>query len=90
MNRGTRKHIPFFIFEPVKSKTMRIRDKSRDDRLFNPTMEHDRRYVAELYADTEGVYDFIRRKHRDGTIYEFTYLDVYRLIAREMGYGTPE
>lgn len=65
------------------------RDKSRDDMFFSCSQDHELRYVASLYLDRNGVYDFLKRKCGDGTISYLRHMQVYQLIQRELGYPIP-
>tara|TARA_B100000508_G_scaffold55003_1_gene42586 strand:+ start:6093 stop:6305 length:213 start_codon:yes stop_codon:yes gene_type:complete len=65
------------------------RDKSRDDKFFNCTDEHEVNYVVSLYEDRDGVRDLISKKCEDGKIHYSTNLEVYQLIKDELGYDIP-
>jgi len=65
------------------------RDKVKDDKLFNCSQEHELNYVARLYPDPDKVYKFLRLKCNDGTIRNYTHMEVYELIRKELGYPIP-
>lgn len=66
------------------------RDKSRDDRLFCCFVKEDIDYVSSLYpSHEETVHSFILIKSSAGEIYHRTYMDLYKLIQREIGFPIP-
>lgn len=65
------------------------RDKKRDDLLFNCSQDHEITYVAGLYSDKAGVIKFLKENCRNGTIKNFTHMEVYKLIKKELGYPIP-
>jgi hypothetical protein len=65
------------------------RDKSKDDKYFNCSQEHERKYVASLYQDEAGVNKFLIKKCQDGTIHYWTHMKVYELIKKDLGYPIP-
>lgn len=65
------------------------RYKDRDYKYFNCSEDHEVRYVAGLYEDSDKVHDFLQKKCGDGTINYSTHMEVYELIERELGYPIP-
>jgi len=65
------------------------RDKSKDDKYFNCSQEHEINYVASLYTNTERVKQFLKDKCRQGVIKYSTHMQVYKLIQDELGYPIP-
>ena len=61
------------------------RDKAKDDKLFNCSQEYEHRYVYNLYeGNEETVKEFLKEKCVDGTIKNFTHMEVYKLIEKEL------
>ena len=65
------------------------RDKAKDDKFFNCSQDHELNYVASLYTEKQKVLDFLKKKCADGTIKYFTYMKVYELIKKDLGYQIP-
>ena len=66
------------------------RDKSKDDKLFNCSQEHEHRYVFNLYEGNEKIVkDFLEEKCDDKTIIYFNHIDVYQLIQDELELQIP-
>ncbi|MFW5700257.1 MAG: hypothetical protein ACOCWM_01085 [Cyclobacteriaceae bacterium] len=57
-----------------------------DHSMFNCNQEHELRYVSGKYAQEQEVYNFLKKKCADGTIFHFTHQQVYDLIKKELGY----
>jgi hypothetical protein len=66
------------------------RDKSKDDKFFSCSQEHEVNYVAGLYpSHVQTVYNFIKNKCASNAIKYSTHLQVYQLIYKELGYPVP-
>jgi hypothetical protein len=67
------------------------RDKAKDDLLFNCSQEHELKYVSGLYEGVEEliVYNFLVNSCQNGSIKNFTHLQVYSLIQQHYGYPIP-
>jgi hypothetical protein len=65
------------------------RDKFKDDDLFSCQQDWELRYIADLYADKQEVYNFLKGKCKNGTIHNFTYILVYELIKKELKLPIP-
>lgn len=65
------------------------RDKSKDDKFFNCSQDHERSYVANLYSDSNKVNQFLLQKSADGTIKYFTHMKVYELIKKHLNFPIP-
>jgi len=65
------------------------RDRSRDQKMFNCSQEHELNYVAELYANRQEVYDFLKRACASNMIFQATHQDVYEMIKRHLRYPIP-
>jgi hypothetical protein len=64
------------------------RDKAKDDEYFNCDQEHEFTYVANLYADHDKVYNFLKDQCGKKINYS-THAEVYQLIKDELGYPVP-
>lgn len=64
------------------------RDKSKDDKLFNCSQDHEHDHVVgqypKEYQDT--IRDFLKKACRNNKIYHSTHKEVYDLIKKELGY----
>lgn len=65
------------------------RNKTKDDTLFNCSQQHELKYVSGLYSEENKVYEFLEEKCNKGIIKDFTHLQVYKLIEKELGYIIP-
>ncbi len=65
------------------------RDKTKDDKYFNCSQEHELDYVSGLYADKNGVYDHLKKKCKSGEINYCTHKQVYKMIQDDLGYPAP-
>ena len=65
------------------------RDKSKDDKFFNCSEEHEFKYVADLYENYERVYKFLKAKCLTNEIHNSTHIEVFELIQLELGYQIP-
>ena len=65
------------------------RDKAKDDKHFNCSQEHEFTYVSELYKGSISVYEFLKKKCKDGGIKYSTHMEVYQMIKNELGYSIP-
>jgi hypothetical protein len=67
------------------------RDKSKDDKLFNCSQQHEHDYVAGLYSIEKrpGVRSFLINGCRNNVIYHCTHYKVYELIRANLGYPIP-
>jgi hypothetical protein len=74
-----------------KNKT-ETRDRAKDKRLFNCTEFAELNSIVELYAARRqpSVRKFLMNAIADGTIYQDTYMEIYRLIDKKLGYAVPE
>lgn len=68
------------------------RDKARDDKYFNCAQESEHEYVAGLYPKEQRatVREFLKEACADNSIKYSSHLEVYELIAEELGYEIPE
>lgn len=67
------------------------RDKSKDDKLFSCSQSWEIDYVASLYGtNKEKVAEFLKKRCEDGTIKNFTHMQVYQLIKKEFEYSIPD
>lgn len=65
------------------------RDKYKDDDLFMVTQDWDIKYVSSLYTEQDEVYNFLKKKCKDGTLRNHTNLLVYELIQKELKLPIP-
>ena len=65
------------------------RDKKKDDKYFHCSQEHEKDYVAGLYEDRDGVYDFLVEKCESGDIHYSTHMEVYQMIEEDLEYPVP-
>lgn len=65
------------------------RDKSKDDVYINCSHDSELNYVASLYADSVIVKSFLIGNCAKKSIKYFTYMDVYKLIQKELSYKIP-
>lgn len=64
-------------------------NKSILDKFFNCSEQHEIDYVAGLYIDSSRVQELLKKRCADGKIHYSTYLDVFKLIKKELGYDAP-
>ena len=68
-----------------------MRDKAKDDRMFNCHQPYEVSYVAGLYhPNTQRVHDFLTEKCRSHEIHNSTHKFVYQLIKEKLGYPIPD
>ena len=72
-----------------RNEKQMARDKARDDEFFNCSQEHEFQYVSGLYSEKEKVYKYLKEKCADGTIKYSTHMQVYEMIANDLGYPIP-
>ncbi|HLG39011.1 MAG TPA: hypothetical protein VI461_05045 [Chitinophagaceae bacterium] len=65
------------------------RDKSRDDKYFNCSEQHELDYVSGLYVQKYIVRDFLAEQCKNKHIGYSTYRQVYRLIESILKYPVP-
>ena len=65
------------------------RDKSKDDKHFNCSQEHEFKYVSGLYEEKKEVYDYLKEKCDDDSISYSTHMEVYEMIKKDLGYSVP-
>lgn len=61
----------------------------KDQKFFNCSEEHERKYVAGKYQDQERVLTFIKESCKNGKIKYSTHMQVYQLIKEELGLEIP-
>lgn len=65
------------------------RDKTKDDKFFNCSEEHEFEYVSGLYDAYAEVYSFLKDSCENNTIKYSTHTEVYELIESHLGYTIP-
>ena len=65
------------------------RDKAKDDVPFNCSQEHEKQYVASLYADKRVIYNFLTTSCANNTIKYATHKQVYEFIKKQLAYEIP-
>ena len=66
------------------------RDKSKDDKFFNCSQEHEIDYVSGLYGDnSDKVSKYLKEKCKDGSINYSKHIEVYEMIKNDLGYPVP-
>jgi hypothetical protein len=71
------------------SSTIMWRDKEKDVKEFKCHQDSELNYVARLYNDKIIVKAFLIGKCKMRSIKYFTYMDIYKLIEKELGYPVP-
>jgi hypothetical protein len=68
-----------------------MRDKSKDDKLFNCSQQSEHDYVAGLYSIERrpSVRTLLKDGCANNTIYHSTHHQVYQLIKKVLGYEIP-
>ncbi len=66
------------------------RDTSKDNTYFNCAKPNDMHYVAGLYKRKNTVLDYLIKNCQDGSINYVSFLDIYKLIHRDIGFPIPE
>jgi hypothetical protein len=66
------------------------RDKSRDNTYFYCSRPKEMHYVAGLYKRKNSVLDYLIKNCQDGSINYLTFLEIYQLIQRDLGFPIPE
>jgi hypothetical protein len=67
-----------------------LRDKVKDHEEFKCNRDSELELVAQLYADWVSVKAFLIGNCNKKAIKYFTYMDVYKLIEKELGYPLPK
>lgn len=65
------------------------RDKSKDDKYFSCSQQHELNYVSGLYVQKQTVYNFLVSACQSNLIYHSTHMQVYQLIRDRLGYPIP-
>lgn len=65
------------------------RDKTKDDKYFNCSQEHELDYVSGLYADKQAVREYLVEKCESGAIKYSTHQQVYKMIQDDLGFPIP-
>lgn len=65
------------------------RDKEKDDIEFKCNRDTQVDYVANLYTDKVIVKAFLIGKCKTKSIKYFSYLEIFKLIEKELGYPVP-
>jgi len=63
-----------------------VKNRSRDNKYFNCSEEHELRYVAGRYEEKGKVYKFLKESCANHGIYHSTHEEVYHLIESELGF----
>jgi hypothetical protein len=65
------------------------RDKSKDDKYFNCSEDHELKYISGHYDNSNRVYTFLLLSCFNHKIKGLTHLEVYQLIKKELGFNIP-
>ena len=68
------------------------RDRSKDQKLFNCSQDHEINYVVGLYSSDKhaNVRQFIKDGCSSNLIYHCTHARLYQLIMEKLGYVIPD
>lgn len=67
------------------------RDKTKDDKMFNCSQQHEHKYVTGLYSyyQQDQVSSFLKDGCSSNLIYNSTHKEVYELIKKKLGFEIP-
>lgn len=66
------------------------RDRSKDNELFRCAISHEVEYVSELYENKKTVLAFLFNKCDGHQIFYSTFLEIYEMIEKELGFPIPD